>query len=78
MDGWGKKNGQKMLILGEAKTSISRREINRFHKLVKRAAHLENITPHDICQVIVVHSVTPPIEAYAKEQGIHLYWSYDL
>jgi hypothetical protein len=32
--GWGKKNGRKTLILGEAKTSISRREISRFQKLV--------------------------------------------
>ena len=76
--GWGKKNGKKTLILGEAKTSISRREISRFQKIVKRAAQLENITSNDICQVIVVHSVTPSIEEYAKEQGIQLYWSYDL
>jgi len=76
--GWGKKNGKKTLILGEAKTSISRREISRFQKIVKRAAQLENISTNDICQVIVVHSVTPNIEEYAKEQGIHLYWSYDL
>ena len=76
--GWGKKNGQKMLILGEAKTSISRREISRFQKMVKRAAQLENISLNDICQVIVVHNVVPNIEEYVREQGIHLYWSYDL
>ena len=74
--GWGKKNGRKTLILGEAKTSISRREISRFQKIVKRAAQLENASLHDVCQVIVVHDVTPAIEEYAKEQGIHLYWSY--
>jgi len=76
--GWGKKNDKKTLILGEAKTSISRREISRFQKIVKRAAQLENITSNDICQVIVVHDVTPNIEEYVKEQGIQLYWSYDL
>jgi len=76
--GWGKKNGKKTLILGEAKTSISRREISRFQKLVKKAAHLENTSLQDVCQVMVVHDVTPAIEEYAKEQGIQLYWSYDL
>ena len=76
--GWGKKNGKKTLILGEAKTSISRREISRFQKIVKRAAQLENISTNDTCQVIVVHDVTPNIEEYVKEQGIQLYWSYDL
>jgi len=29
-------------------------------------------------QVIVVHNVLPNIEEYVREQGIHLYWSYDL
>jgi len=66
------------LILGEVQTSISRREISRFQKLVKKAAQLENISLNDTCQVMVVHDVTPTIEEYAREQGIHLYWSYDL
>jgi len=73
-----KKNGQKMLILGEAKTSISRREISRFQKIVKRVAQLEDISLNHICQVIVAHNVLPNIEKYVREQGIHLYWSYDL
>jgi len=67
-----------MLILGEAKTSTSRREIGRFQKIVKRVAQLEDISLNDICQVIVVHDVTPNIEEYVRERGIHLYWSYDL
>lgn len=67
-----------MLILGEAKTSISRREISRFQKMVKKAAQVENISLNDICQVIVVHNAVPNIEEYVREQGIHLYWSYDL
>jgi len=41
--GWAKKNGEKKLILGEAKTSISRREISRFQKIVKNEAQLEDI-----------------------------------
>ena len=76
--GWGKKNGQKTLILGEAKTSISRHEISRFQKIVKRAAESENISLNDVCQVIVVHDVTPKVEEYVRERGIDLYWSYDL
>ena len=76
--GWGKKNDHKMSILGDAKTSISRREISRFQKMVKRAAQVENISLNDSCQVIVVHNVVPNIEEYVREHGIHLYWSYDL
>ncbi len=76
--GWGKKNDQKTLILGEAKTSISRREIVRFQKIATKAAQLENASFDDVCQVIVVHNVTPKVEEYLRKQGIHLYWSYDL
>ena len=76
--GWGKKNRQKTLILGEAKTSVSRQEIGRFQRIVKRAAELENIPLNYVCQVIVVHDVTPKVEEYVREGGIHLYWSYDL
>jgi len=46
--------------------------------LLRQKPSLENITSNDIYQAIVVHDVTPTIEEYAKEQGIHLYWSYDL
>ena len=76
--GWGKKNGQKTLILGEAETSISRREIVRFQKIATKAAQLENVSFDDVCQVIVVHNITPKVEEYVRERGIHLYWSYDL
>jgi hypothetical protein len=76
--GGGKRNGKKTLILGEAETRISRREISRFQKIVKRAAELENIPLNYVCQVIVVHDVSPKVEEYLRKQGIHLYWSYDL
>jgi len=67
-----------MLILGEAKTSISRREIGRFQKIVKRVAQLENVSLDYVCQVIVVHNVTHKVAEYVRERGIYLYWSYDL
>ncbi len=76
--GWGNKNGQKILILGEVKTSISRQEIDRFQKIVKKAAQLENIPLNYVCQVIVAHDITSKVEGYARGQGIQLYWSYDL
>ncbi len=76
--GWGKKNGDRVLILGEAKTSISRKEINRFQKLVKQIATIEELPSEKILQVIVVHDITPTTQEYAKEKGIRVYWSYEL
>ncbi len=76
--GWGKVNGDRVLILGEAKTSISKKGITRFQKLVKKISEIENVPYDKICQVIVVHDVTPNVEEYARERGITLYWSYEL
>ena len=76
--GWGKKDSQRILILGEAKTSVSRQEIDRFQRIVKRAAQLEDVSSNNICQVVVVHDVTPQVEEYARGKGLNLYWSYDL
>ena len=76
--GWGRKNKHKVLILGEAKTSISRREVGRFQKLTARVAGLQHVSPDDVCEVIVVHDITPAVEEYARQRGIHIYWSYDL
>jgi len=45
----------------------------RFQGIATKAAQLEKV-----CQVIVVHDVTPEIEEFVREKGIHLYWSYDL
>jgi hypothetical protein len=55
------------LILGEAKTSLSRRETTRFRKIFERAAQLENFPLEKVCQVIVVHDVTPEIEEFVRE-----------
>jgi len=76
--GWGRKNKHKVLILGEAKTSISRREVGRFQKLTARVAWLQHVSPDNVCEVIVVHDITPAVEEYARQRGIHIYWSYDL
>ncbi len=60
--------GQRNLTLGEAKTSISRQEIGRFQKIVIKAAQLENVSLDKVCQVIVVHDITPKVEGYARER----------
>ncbi len=76
--GWCKRNGEKVLILGEAKTSLSKREVNKFMKHVKLVSSLEGVHENHILTVAVVHTITPDVEKYAKEKGIKIYWSYDL
>ncbi len=76
--GWGRKEGEKVLILGEAKTSLSKREVNKFMRHVKLVSSLEGIDEGHIIIVGVVHTVTPDVEEYARDKGIKLYWSYDI
>lgn len=76
--GWGKRNGGKVLILGEAKTSLSKREVNKFMKHVKLVSSLEGVHEDHILTVAVVHAITPDVEKYAQENGVKIYWSYEL
>ena len=76
--GWGRKNGEKLLILGEAKTSLSKREVNRFLKLARLVSSMEGVKEEEMVKVAVVHTVVPDVEAYAREKGVKIYWSYDL
>ncbi len=75
--GWGKRDGERVLILGEAKTSLSKREVNKFLKHVKLVSSLEGIHEDRIIIVAVVHTITPEVEKYAQEMGIKIYWSYE-
>jgi Holliday junction resolvasome RuvABC ATP-dependent DNA helicase subunit len=69
---------EKVLILGEAKTSLSRREVNKFMKHVKLVSSLEDVDEGHVIIVGVIHTVTPDVEECACEKGIKLYWSYDI
>lgn len=75
---WGHKNGEKTLVVGEVKTSISRREITRFQKIVEKVAWIEKVSLNNVCRLIVAHDITPPVEKYLRDQGIQFYWSYEL
>ena len=76
--GWGLQNGKRILILGECKTSLSRKEIERFLRLTKYIVRLENISEEDTLKIAVVHDILPPVVSYLESEGIKLYWSYEL
>ena len=76
--GWGSQNGKRILILGECKTSLSKKEVDRFLKLTKYIVKLENISEEETLKIAVVHDILPPVVSYLESKGIKLYWSYDL
>jgi len=73
--GYAQKNGEKILILGEAKVRPSKKEIARFEKLCEYASE-ELKTP--VFKVFVAHDFPPVIEAYLKEHDFLPVWSYEL
>ncbi len=71
--GKGKKNGKEIWIMGECKTQLKKKDINEFMRKLSRIKHL---FPEDKLFVIVTHQAPPPVQEYAKEKGIKLYFSW--
>ncbi len=73
--GYGRRNGQRVLILGEAKVRPSKKEVDRFLKL---AASLEKQEGLPAVLLFVAYDCRPEVEAYLREKNIRFIWSYDL
>ena len=73
--GHARKNGSRLLILGECKVRPSKREIVRFEKYARRIAQNEGLEPF---LVFVAHDFPPKIEEFLCEKQIAYFWSYDL
>ena len=73
--GHGRREGERVLIVGEAKVRPSRREIDRFLRLARRLGEQEGLP---VFPLFVAHDFPPAIEAYLRERGIWPVWSYDL
>ena len=72
--GKGLKNGREVIILGESKSQLSERHINRF--IFTRLHHLKPLFG-EVLPVLVTHMISSAgVADYAKEQGIALYYSY--
>jgi archaellum component FlaC len=73
--GEGKRNGEKILLLGEVKVRPSKSEIRRFLKIAEEIRKSEK---KETYLLFVAHDYHPSIETYLKESGIKYYWSYEL
>ncbi len=73
--GYGKRDEQRVLIIGEAKVRPSRKEIDRFAEL---AAQLEADEGLPTVRLFVAYDFPPSIEAYLREKSILPIWSYEL
>ena len=72
--GKGRRNGTEVVILGEAKAQLSKKDVDRF--LRRKVKPLEAIFPEKFL-VLVAHMVSAPeVEDYARQKDIALYYSY--
>jgi hypothetical protein len=73
--GRGVRNGQHLAIVGEAKSQLSTNDVDRF---LKRKVERLRGPLGDLFLVLVTYMTTgPEVEAYARDQGLALYFSYD-
>ena len=66
---------ESLIILGESKAQLSKNNIDRF--LRKKFDRLKKKFPNMFPVLITYMTSEPDVEAYAKRQGIALYYSYD-
>jgi len=71
------KNGQKVIIIGEAKAQLSKNKVLEF--LRKKVRPLEGVFREQLFPILVTHMITQPdVEEYAIKQGIkRVYYSYE-
>ncbi len=66
-------NGREIWIIGECKTQLKKRDVDRFLKTISKA---REILGEDILPVMVAYHASPQLQRYVKEKNIHLYFSY--
>ncbi|MBC8182699.1 hypothetical protein H8E88_16485 [candidate division KSB1 bacterium] len=73
--GYGIKENKNIMIVGEAKYQVSKKHIDVLKKMIKRVQKVKKI---HIFPLFVCASAAPPVKKYAQQQGIKLYYSYQL
>ena len=72
--GEGKRNGEEIVIAGEAKTDLSLKEVDRFLLLVER---IKAEVGKEVLPLFVCYSAKPKVKAYAEGKGAKVYFSYE-
>ncbi|SFM48554.1 hypothetical protein [Thermodesulforhabdus norvegica] len=73
--GYGKRDGQRLLLLGECKVRPSKNEIRRFKKYAEKIGALEEA---EVFLLVVAHDFPPAIERFLQDENIPYIWSYEL
>ena len=74
--GWARKNGSRILVLGECKVRPSKKEIERFRKYATKIAHEEGAKEAFV--FFLAHDFPPEIEEFLRQKDLPYLWSYEL
>ncbi len=77
MVGKAAKDGETWDVVGEGKAHLSRKDVDRFLRLVDRLKEAGQIGPR-VLPIMATYSVRPAVERYAQERGVKVVWSYEL
>ncbi|MGQ9847798.1 MAG: hypothetical protein ACUVQP_09930, partial [Bacteroidales bacterium] len=75
--GKGKKNGEELILLGEAKARLSKKHVD---ELLEMTARLQKygVLSSRLFLLLITYSTKPDVEEYAKAKGVEVMWSYDV
>ncbi len=73
--GQAERNSAKIIVLGEAKSQLSKKNVDKYIK--KQLQSFEGVFD-EIFPILITYMISEPdVEKYAKDKGIALYYSYD-
>ncbi|WP_448384327.1 chordopoxvirus fusion protein [Desulfosoma sp.] len=72
--GSGIRDTAQYVILGEAKTQLKKKDVDDF---LEKARQVANLVPKDQIRLLVTYQASPPVQKYARDKGVALYFSYD-
>ena len=73
--GKARREDQDVTILGECKTRLSKKEINRFERIVNRLKQ-EGKVVGEIVTIFIAHDFPPEVEAHLIKKKALYFWSY--
>jgi len=77
MFGTARKDNEKWFVVGEGKAKLSKKDVDRFQKLLDRLKSA-NIVGDHVLPLMVTYSTRPATRQYAEKKGMHVIWSYEL
>ena len=72
--GKGKKDNKDFIILGECKTQLKKRDVDKFLKNIEK---IKNFFPEEKKFIFVTYHTSPDVEKYLKDKNLKLYYSYE-